>query len=99
MAGIAETELAMKTRRSPVKPRSPGQARYLDAMARYEMVFGLGPAGTGKTYLASAMAVSKLISGEVERLCSHVQPSRRRASGVFAWRYERENRPLFAAAL
>ena len=68
MAGIAETELAMKTCRSPVKPRSPGQARYLDAMARYEMVFGLGPAGTGKTYLASAMAVSKLISGEVERL-------------------------------
>ena len=68
MAGIGDTELAMKTRRSPVKPRSPGQARYLDAMAKYEMVFGLGPAGTGKTYLASAMAVSKLISGEVERL-------------------------------
>jgi phosphate starvation-inducible PhoH-like protein len=43
---------AIRTRRGAVGPRSPGQATYIEALARHEMVFGIGPAGTGKTYLA-----------------------------------------------
>ena len=68
ISGFNGDTLAIKTRRSPVRPRSPGQAVYLDAMAKSEMVFGLGPAGTGKTYLSAAVAVSKLINEEVDRL-------------------------------
>ncbi len=45
---------AIRTRRGAVGPRSPGQAAYIDALATHEMVFGIGPAGTGKTYLAAA---------------------------------------------
>ncbi|MGH7156342.1 MAG: PhoH family protein, partial [Acetobacteraceae bacterium] len=41
---------AIRTRRGAVGPRSAGQAAYMDALARSEMVFGIGPAGTGKTY-------------------------------------------------
>jgi phosphate starvation-inducible PhoH-like protein len=51
-----------------VQPRSAMQATYLDALSSHEMVFGLGPAGTGKTYLAVAKAVEYLTSGQVERL-------------------------------
>ena len=43
---------AIHTRRGVIGPRSGGQAGYMDALARHEMVFGIGPAGTGKTYLA-----------------------------------------------
>ena len=59
---------AIRTRRGSVGPRSPGQAAYMDMLARYEMVFGVGPAGTGKTYLAVAQAVAMLAAGRVERI-------------------------------
>ncbi len=59
---------AIRTRRGSVGPRSPGQAAYMDMLARHEMVFGIGPAGTGKTYLAVAQAVALLSSGQVERI-------------------------------
>ena len=59
---------AIRTRRGAVGPRSPGQAAYIEALATHEMVFGVGPAGTGKTYLAVAQAVSQLITGSVDRL-------------------------------
>ena len=52
----------------PVSPRTPGQRRYLQALRRYEMVFGVGPAGTGKTYLAVAIAAAALLRGDVERI-------------------------------
>ncbi len=59
---------AIRTRRGSVGPRSPGQAAYMDALGRHEMVFGIGPAGTGKTYLAVAQAVAMLAAGRVERI-------------------------------
>ena len=59
---------AIRTRRGAVGPRSPGQAAYIDMLASHEMVFALGPAGTGKTYLAVAQAVAMLMAGRVERI-------------------------------
>ena len=59
---------AIRTRRGAVGPRSPGQAAYIEALATYEMVFGVGPAGTGKTYLAVAQAVAMLQAGKVDRI-------------------------------
>lgn len=60
--------LTIRTRKRHVSPRSPGQAAYIEALADHELVFGLGPAGTGKTYLAVAMAVSLLTEGKVDRI-------------------------------
>lgn len=54
--------------RGLVSPKTPGQARYMDALARCELVFGLGPAGTGKTFLAVAHGANMLLKGEVDRL-------------------------------
>ena len=58
----------IRTRRRTISARSPTQAEYLRAMAQSELVFGLGPAGTGKTYLAVAEAVSLLQSGRIDRI-------------------------------
>ena len=55
-------------RRGQVAPRTPGQARYLDSLNKCELVFGLGPAGTGKTFLAVAHGAGLLLRGEVDRL-------------------------------
>jgi phosphate starvation-inducible PhoH-like protein len=55
-------------KKAPIRPRTTGQKKYLDLIRRSTITFGLGPAGTGKTYLAMAMAVSALKSGEVSRL-------------------------------
>jgi len=54
--------------KSPVFPKTFGQLRYLEAIKHFDCVFGIGPAGTGKTYQAMAMAVSCLIRGEVSRI-------------------------------
>jgi len=51
-----------------VNPRTPNQSKYIDAMRAHEMVFGVGPAGTGKTFLAVAAAVEMYKNGEVEKL-------------------------------
>ena len=51
-----------------VQARTPGQRGYLAALHERDMVFALGPAGSGKTYLAVAMGVSLLIAGKVERI-------------------------------
>jgi phosphate starvation-inducible protein PhoH and related proteins len=59
---------AIRTRRGAVSPRSPGQASYIEALASHDMVFGVGPAGTGKTYLAVAQAVAMLQAGKVDRI-------------------------------
>ncbi len=59
---------AIRTRRGAVAPRSPGQASYIEALSAHEMVFGIGPAGTGKTYLAVAQAVAMLQAGKVDRI-------------------------------
>ncbi|HVI52446.1 MAG TPA: PhoH family protein [Candidatus Sulfotelmatobacter sp.] len=56
------------TRKRHIQARTPVQADYIKAMNAQELVFGLGPAGTGKTYLAVAKAVSMMITGEVDRI-------------------------------
>ncbi len=61
-------DLVIATRRRQISPRSAVQATYLRAMRENEMVFGIGPAGTGKTYLAVAAAVAALTAGEVDRI-------------------------------
>jgi phosphate starvation-inducible PhoH-like protein len=53
---------------SPVRPKTPGQARYVDAVMRHDVVFSIGPAGTGKTYLAVALAVRMMRQGLFRRL-------------------------------
>ena len=58
----------IKVRRGIIHPRTPNQALYIEALASRDMVFGLGPAGTGKTYLAVAVAVSMLIERRVRRI-------------------------------
>jgi phosphate starvation-inducible PhoH-like protein len=57
-----------RTRKRRIAPRSAGQAAYVKAMRESELVFGLGPAGTGKTYLAVAAAIDLLMGGQVERV-------------------------------
>ena len=51
-----------------VRPKTAGQKRYLDAIRRHTVVFSIGPAGTGKTYLAMAVAVEALATGAVSRI-------------------------------
>jgi phosphate starvation-inducible PhoH-like protein len=51
-----------------VAPKSPNQRRYIESLETYDMVFAIGPGGTGKTYLAVAMAVSALLSKQVNRI-------------------------------
>jgi phosphate starvation-inducible PhoH-like protein len=65
--GTAPTA-AIRTRRKTIVARSPTQVRYIEALGSSDVIFALGPAGTGKTYLAVAQAVSQLISGSVDRL-------------------------------
>src|SRR5216110_1416467 len=61
-------DVGFRTRKRRIAPRSAGQAVYVKAMREHELVFGLGPAGTGKTYLAVAAAIDLLMSGQVERV-------------------------------
>jgi phosphate starvation-inducible protein PhoH and related proteins len=59
---------AIRTRRKLVMPRTPTQGAYTEAIRKHELVFGIGPAGTGKTYLAVACAAEALMNGEVDRI-------------------------------
>jgi phosphate starvation-inducible PhoH-like protein len=60
--------VTIRTKKRHISPRTPNQAAYMEAIRKHEMVFGFGPAGTGKTYLAVAMAVSMFLEGTVEKL-------------------------------
>jgi phosphate starvation-inducible PhoH-like protein len=60
--------ISVRTRKRTITPRTPNQRRYLLALRSHDLVFALGPAGTGKTYLAVAVAVSMLMRGEIARL-------------------------------
>ena len=61
-------EISIPTKKRIVFPRTPNQAKYIQVLQDNDLVFGVGPAGTGKTYLAVAIGVSKLIEGEVDRI-------------------------------
>jgi len=72
--GIVSSDVAeppkvmIRTRKKTIVPRSKTQVTYMEALARDDLIFALGPAGTGKTYLAVAQAVQQLIGGTVDRL-------------------------------
>lgn len=72
--GIVSTErsaipsIMIRTRKKTIVPRTPAQAHYMRELSTHDMIFALGPAGTGKTYIAVAQAVSQLITGSVQRL-------------------------------
>ena len=68
LRGLAEAGRQRCFGKRQVQPKSMNQRRYLDAIEKYDMVFGIGPAGTGKTYLAVAMAVSALNNKRVNRI-------------------------------
>ena len=55
-------------KKKSITPKSPAQKEYIDAIRSHDLVFGIGPAGTGKTYLAMAMAVSALSKGTISRI-------------------------------
>ncbi|MCS3457960.1 PhoH family protein [Aeromonas sp. BIGb0445] len=61
-------EVTVKTKRGLIKPRSPNQAQYISNIVRHDISFGIGPAGTGKTYLAVAAAVDALERQEIRRI-------------------------------
>ena len=66
--GLWREDAAFRTRKRRIAARSPGQTMYIKALRENDLVFGLGPAGTGKTYLAVAAAVDLLMTGRVERI-------------------------------
>src|SRR6476660_3794659 len=68
LRGLAEAGKQRSFGKRQVRPKSMNQRRYIDAIEKYDMVFGIGPAGTGKTYLAVAMAVSALNAKRVNRI-------------------------------
>ena len=65
---IGDANLTIKTHKRHISPRSPVQADYLRAIDEFNLVFGEGPAGTGKTYLAVAKAAERLNNGSVDRI-------------------------------
>lgn len=67
-ARMDENGPVVRTRKKTIVPRSPNQAAYMRSILDNEMIFGLGPAGTGKTYLAVAVGVSMFLENKVERL-------------------------------
>ncbi|RME70798.1 MAG: PhoH family protein [Verrucomicrobia bacterium] len=68
LRGLFADTVVLKTSRRTIVPKTLGQKRYLQAIQRADVVLGIGPAGTGKTYLAVAAAVAALLRGEVQRI-------------------------------
>ena len=68
VSDVLRDAVVVANRSRPVIPKSVAQQRYLDAIRNEDVVFGIGPAGTGKTYLAMAMAVKALIDKQVRRI-------------------------------
>ncbi|MET0245550.1 MAG: PhoH family protein, partial [Sphingomonas sp.] len=66
--GHSPPPIMIRTRKKTIVPRSLAQTHYMRALVSNDMIFALGPAGTGKTYLAVAQAVAQLITGSVQRL-------------------------------
>lgn len=67
-SSMSEKVLCYTTKGKPIRPKTFGQKRYLDALEKNDIVFGIGPAGTGKTYLAMAKAITAFKNNEVDRL-------------------------------
>jgi phosphate starvation-inducible PhoH-like protein len=65
---FADSDVRIVTQKKKIQPRTPLQAAYMQAMRESKLVFGIGPAGTGKTYIAVAQAVAMMEQGHVERI-------------------------------
>ena len=63
-----DSNIEIKTRKKIIEPRTEAQSSYVKSLFNHELAFGIGPAGTGKTYLAVAVAVSMFISGRVDKI-------------------------------
>ncbi len=68
LESLFSNTVATSTKKSTIYPKTLGQRKYLDAIREHDVTFGIGPAGTGKTYLAMAMAVNALKEGKVGRI-------------------------------
>jgi phosphate starvation-inducible protein PhoH and related proteins len=68
LAEVFLDTVVVSARRRPITPKSAAQKAYVDAIRGHDLVFGVGPAGTGKTYLAMAMGVAALLKKEVTRI-------------------------------
>ena len=68
LRGLADAGKQRALGKRTVQPKSNNQRRYLEAIEKHDMVFGIGPAGTGKTYLAVAMAIAALLAKRVNRI-------------------------------
>ena len=68
LSDLASTKITTSLRKPPIVARSANQRAYVEAIQKYDVVFGIGPAGTGKTYLAVAMAVAALKKEQVDRI-------------------------------
>ena len=68
LRALFDLRIDVLTSKKPVFPKTLGQADYIRAIGSHDITFGLGPAGTGKTYLAMAAAVSALLKGDVNRI-------------------------------
>ncbi len=65
---IFKEEISISSKKKTISPKTINQKNYIDSIRKFDIVFGIGPAGTGKTYLAMAMAVSSLIKKEINRV-------------------------------
>jgi phosphate starvation-inducible protein PhoH and related proteins len=65
---LVDTKISLSPRKAPIVPKTTGQRNYLQLIEKHDVVFGIGPAGTGKTYLAMAMAVAALKREQVSRI-------------------------------
>jgi phosphate starvation-inducible PhoH-like protein len=68
LGDVVSTRISTSARKPPIVARSSGQREYVEAIQKHDVVFGIGPAGTGKTYLAVAMAVAALKKEQVSRI-------------------------------
>ena len=68
LSDVVSTKIVASSRKPPIVARSVGQRDYVEAIQKHDIVFGIGPAGTGKTYLAVAMAVAALKKDQVSRI-------------------------------
>jgi len=68
LGSLVDSKIIVSPRRAPIVPKTSGQRNYLQLIDKHDIVFGIGPAGTGKTYLAMAMAVSALKREQVTRI-------------------------------
>ncbi len=68
LKGLVGEQIHVSPKKATITPKTVGQRRYIEAIRKYDLTFGIGPAGTGKTYLAMAMAISSLREEKVSRI-------------------------------